>query len=432
MEFLPGLICLAVMFVMMMIGIPIAWSMLVPSLIIGIWSYGPPVMDMLARSSYAFLFREALVPLPLFFLLACIVAETSVGDEIFGAATRWLSRIPGGLVAASIVGQGVMAAIMGHSSGTLITVGKVAAPHYRRYGYDEGYALGALVCGSVLGPLIPPSTTMILYSLFAEDVSLGKLFIGGVLPGVLLVAMLASTAVFLACRNAKLGPPAGSYTWKERFSSLRRLWLVALIIFCILGVIYLGVASTHEAAGVGAVAAFLVAVAAYKFRLRHLRRAVWETANVVGMLMIVLVAAVFFTYVVGSGGLGKAVATLVVDSGLPPMAFIVLLNVLYLILGCFMESMTILLLTLPIFVPAVSALGFDLVWFGVIVVVNMQIGLITPPLGLELYIARNVFGIETTKLLRGVLPFLFVLLVFLAIIVAFPQISLFLPNTMTG
>ena len=419
------------MVVMMMVGIPIAWSMLIPALAVGIWTYGLPVMDLLGRTTYSFLFRDQLAPLPLFFLLACIIAETEVGDELFGAASKWLSRVPGGLVAASIVGEGAMSAIMGHSGGTIITVGKVAVPQYKKYGYNRGYALGALVCGGVLGPLIPPSTTMIVLTLFAE-VSLGKLFIGGIIPGILLVVMLVATAVFMAWRNPTLGPPAGKYTWKEKFYSLRRLWLVALIMFSILGVIYMGIATTTEAAGFGAVAALLVAVAAYKFRLRQLRRALYEAALVIGMLVLVLIGASFFTYVVGSGGLGKKIAETVLEVGMSPMGFIVMLSILYLFLGAIMDTMTILLLTLPIFVPTVTELGFDLVWFGVLVVVNMQIGLITPPLGLDLYIMRNTFGIPTGELLRGVLPFFIVLLVFLALLIAFPQISLWLPGLMSG
>ena len=419
------------MVVMMMIGVPIAYSMLIPALVVGLWAYGPPVMELMGRTTFSFLFRDQLAPLPLFFLLACIIAETAVGDELFGAASKWLSRVPGGLVAASIVGEGAMGAIMGHSGGCIITVGKVAVPQYEKHGYDRGFALGALVCGGVLGPLIPPSTTMIVLTLFAE-VSLGKLFIGGIIPGILLVVMLASTAIFMAWRNPKLGPPAGKYTWKEKLYSLKRLWLVAIIIFSILGVIYMGIATTTEAAGFGVVASLVVAVAAYKFRWRQLRRAVFEAALVTGMLILVIIGASFFTYVVGSGGLGKKIAEVVLDAGISPIGFIILLNVLYLFLGCIMDTMTILLLTLPIFIPTVTALGFDLVWFGVMVVVNMQIGLITPPLGLDLYIMRNTFGIPTSQLIRGVLPFMAVLLVFLALLVAFPQITTWLPNMMSG
>lgn len=431
MEFLPGLICLGIMIVMMLIGIPIAFSMLVPALIIGVITYGLPVMDLMGRTTFAFLFRDALAPLPLFFLLACIIAETEVGDELFGAASKWLSRVPGGLVAASIVGEAAMAAIMGHSGGCIITVGKVAVPQYEKYGYNRGFALGALCCGGVLGPLIPPSTTMIVLTLFAE-VSLGRLFIGGIIPGILLTIMLATTAIFMAWRNPKLGPPAGRYTWREKFVSLKRLWLVALIIFSILGVIYMGIATTTEAAGFGCVAALIIAIAAYKFRLLHLRRALYEAALITGMLILVIIGASFFTYVIGSGGLGKQLAKAVLDIGITPIGFIICINVLYLFLGCIMDTMTILLLTLPIFMPAVSALGFDLVWFGVLVVVNMQIGLITPPLGLDLYIMRNTFGIPTTELLRGIVPFLITLLIFLAILVAFPQITLWLPTMMKG
>jgi C4-dicarboxylate transporter DctM subunit len=431
MQFLPGLICLGFMLCLMLLGVPIAFSMLLPALIVGIFAFGPPVMDLMGRTTFAFLFRDALAPLPLFFLLACIIAETDVGDDLFGAASKWLSRIPGALVASSIVGEAVMAAIMGHSGGCIITVGKVAVPQYEKHGYNRGFSLGALCCGGVLGPLIPPSTTMIVLTLFAE-VSLGRLFIGGIIPGIILTIMLASTAIFMAWRNPTLGPPAGHYTWKERFSSLKRIWAVGLIIFCILGVIYLGIATPTEAAGFGCVAALIICIAVYKFRLRQFRRAIYEAAVITGMLILVIIGASFFTYVVGSSGLGRQLAKAVMDIGISPIGFIICLNVLYLLLGCIMDTMTILLLTLPIFVPAVTILGFDMVWFGVLVVVNMQIGLITPPLGLDLYLMRNTFGIDTTELLHGVTPFLITLLVFLAILVAFPQLTLWLPAKMKG
>jgi tripartite ATP-independent transporter DctM subunit len=194
----------------------------------------------------------------------------------------------------------------------------------------------------------------------------------------------------------------------------------------------MGIATTTEAAGFGCIAALIIAIAAYKFRLPHLKRALYEAALITGMLILVIIGASYFTYVVGSGGLGKWIAKTVMDIGISPIGFIICLNILYLLLGCIMDTMTILLLTLPIFVPAVTALGFDLVWFGVLVVVNMQIGLITPPLGLDLYIMKNTFGIPTNELMRGVLPFVIVLLVFLGILVAFPQITLWLPGMMMG
>ena len=431
MEFIPGVTCLGIMIILMLIGVPIAFSMLVPALFCGIIFFGPPIMDLMGRTTFAFLFRDALAPLPLFFFLACIVAETDVGEDLFGAASKWLSRIPGGLVAASVVGEAAMSAIIGHSGGTIITVGKVAVPQYEKYGYNRGFSLGALCCGGVLGPLIPPSTTMIVLTLFAE-VSLGRLFIGGIVPGIVLTIMLSATAIFMAWRNPNLAPPAAHYTWKEKFYSLRRIWIVFLLIFCILGVIYMGIATATEAAGFGCVAALIISIAFYKYRLPHFRRSLYEAALITGMLILVITGASFFTYIVGSSGLGGQIAEAVLAIGMSPIGFIICLNVLYLFLGCIMDTMTILLLTLPIFVPAVLALGFDMVWFGVLVVVNMQIGLITPPLGLDLYIMRNTFGIDTNELLRGVLPFLFVLFVFLGLLVAFPDMVLWLPNLMKG
>ncbi len=431
MEYLPGLLCLGIMIIIMLMGVPIAYSMGVIALIVGIIFFGTPVMGLLGRYTFSFLFRMAILPLPLFFMLACIIAETRMGEDLYGAASKWLSRVPGGLVAASIVGEAAMASVMGHSGGCIISVGKIAVPEFERYGYHRGFSLGALCCGGVLGPLIPPSSLMIVMTLFAE-VSLGRLFIGGIIPGLILTIMLAGVAIVMSLLNPKLGPPAGSFKWSERFGSLKRVWPVIILMLSILGSIYLGIATPTEAAGFGCVVALLVGVVVYGFRMEHLRRALIESAIINGMIVFVIIGAAFFTYVVGSSGLGKLLAEAVVKSGMPPMGFIVSVMVIYLILGCFMDGMTILLLTLPIFVPVVVGLDFDMVWFGVLVVVNMQIGLITPPLGLDLYIMRNTFGIPVGELIRGVIPFLITLIIFLGILAAFPQLTLWLPNMMKG
>jgi C4-dicarboxylate transporter DctM subunit len=431
MEYLPGLLCLGIMIIIMLMGVPIAYSMGVVALIVGIIFFGTPVMGLLGRYTFSFLFRMAILPLPLFFMLACIIAETRMGEDLYGAASKWLSRIPGGLVAASIVGEAAMASVMGHSGGCIISVGKIAVPEFERYGYHRGFSLGALCCGGVLGPLIPPSSLMIVMTLFAE-VSLGRLFIGGIIPGLILTIMLAGVAIVMSLLNPRLGPPAGSFKWSERFGSLKRVWPVIILMLSILGSIYLGIATPTEAAGFGCVVALVVGVVVYGFRFQNLRRALIEAAIINGMIVFVIIGAAFFTYVVGSSGLGKLLAGAVTRSGMPPMGFIISIMIIYLILGCFMDGMTILLLTLPIFVPVVIGLDFDMVWFGVLVVVNMQIGLITPPLGLDLYIMRNTFGIPVGELIRGVIPFLITLIIFLGILAAFPQLTLWLPNMMKG
>jgi tripartite ATP-independent transporter DctM subunit len=431
MDYLPGLLCLGVMIIIMLMGVPIAYSMGVIALIVGIIFFGTPVMGLLGRYTFSFLFRMAILPLPLFFMLACIIAETRMGEDLYGAASKWLSRVPGGLVAASIVGEAAMASVMGHSGGCIISVGKIAVPEFERYGYHRGFSLGALCCGGVLGPLIPPSSLMIVMTLFAE-VSLGRLFIGGIIPGIILTIMLAGVAIVMSLHNPRLGPPAGSFKWSERFGSLKRVWPVIVLMLSILGSIYLGVATPTEAAGFGCFVALVIGVVVYGFRMQNLRRALIEAAIINGMIVFVIIGAAFFTYVVGSSGLGKLLTGAVASSGMPPMGFIISVMVIYLILGCFMDGMTILLLTLPIFVPVIIHLGFDMVWFGVLVVVNMQIGLITPPLGLDLYIMRNTFGIPVGELIRGVIPFLITLIIFLGILAAFPQLTLWLPNMMKG
>jgi tripartite ATP-independent transporter DctM subunit len=244
--------------------------------------------------------------------------------------------------------------------------------------------------------------------------------------------MLSAPAIFMCARNPRLGPAIGGVKWSKRFSSLKKTWSIILVMVSMLGAMYLGIATPTEAAGVGVVATLIIAVIFYRLRLKGLYRALRETAILNGMVLFVMVGAWLFSYVIGSSGLAKNIVGYVASSGLSPWSVVIAINVLLLILGCFIDPITIMLLTIPLFAPVISHLGFDLVWFGVLYVVNMQIGLITPPMGLDLFFVRSAFNIPMGDLLRGVLPFLAMLIVFLVVLIAFPQLSLWLPGMMMG
>jgi len=291
--------------------------------------------------------------------------------------------------------------------------------------------LGALVCGGVLGPLIPPSATMIIYSVLT-NVSLGRLFIAGIIPGIILAFMLAALPVILCIRNPQLGPLAASVTWSERFGSLKKIWAVALIFVFILGSIYLGIATPTEAGGIGAFIVLIIAIVFYQLRGKNLYRAMIEAALINAMLMFIFVGAQFFSYVIGTSSLAENMTSFIVNSGLSPYLVIVVIMLVLIILGCFIEGITIMMLSIPIFLPLITALGFDPLWFGILYVTNMEMGLITPPMGINLFLVRNTFNVSTGELLRGIAPFFVVLLLFLAIMVAFPQLSLWLPSLMVG
>jgi len=426
-----AIICVSIMLIMLLIGIPIPFALGISSILIGTIAYGATILEKVGSTTFYLVYNFVWTPLPLFTLMACIMAETRIGEDLYRAARNWLSRLPGGLISASILGEAGMAAALGASAPTIIAVGKVAAPEFERYGYNKGFSIGALACGGVLGPLIPPSATMIIYSVLT-NVSLGRLFIAGIIPGIILALLLGALPVIMCARNPSLGPVGASVTWAERFGSLRKIWAVALIFVFILGSIYLGIATPTEAGGIGAFIVLVIAVIFYQLRWKNLYRAMIEAALINAMLMFIFVGAQFFSYVIGTSSLAENMTNFVVNANLPPYSVIAVIMILLLILGCFIEGITLLMLTIPIFLPLVMALGFDPLWFGILYVTNMEMGLITPPMGINLFLARNTFNVPTGELLKGIAPFFVMLLLFLAIIAAFPQLSLWLPSLMVG
>lgn len=419
------------MFVCMMMGVPIAYSLGFCGLLAGLLSLGGICLPKLGWTPFYFLYNLSWTPLPLFVLLGTVVAETTMGKDLFYSARCWLSRLPGGLAAAGIWGEAAIASILGTSAATVILVGKVAVPEFERYGYSRSLGLGALLAGGVLGPLIPPSATMIVYSVLAE-LSLGQLFMAGIVPGIILALMLSATVVLICIFRPNFGPPAGKVSWLERISSLRKIWPVVLVMLSILGSIYLGIATPTEAAGCACIIVIIIAVSVFGLRWDGLRRAMIEAVVINSMIMLILVGASFFTYMIGSANVADYLYNVVEAFGLQPWQVIISINIILLILGCIIDPLTIVMLTVPIFVPIIVAVGFDPLWFGVIFVVNAQIGMITPPMGIDLFAIKTIFDIPTGSILRGVLPFLLVEILFLAIIILFPQLSLWLPSTMVG
>lgn len=424
-----GIICLVGMIIMMMIGLPICYSLGISALAGGLLAFGPSTLDKVGWSTFQLLYSMAWTPLPLFILMASLIAETSIGKDLFDAAYKWFSRIPGGLIAAAIFGEAAMASIMATSGSCLAVVGKVADPEFSRFGYNRGLAFGALLCGSCLGPLIPPSSLMIIYAIFA-DASIGKLFIAGIIPGILLAIMLAGAAVAICWRNPHLGPPIGSIPWKTRLISLKGIWPVLVLMMIVLGAIYFGITTATEAAGFGVVGVLILGIAIFNLRWKGIQQAMIEAATISGMILFVVIAAQFFSYIISSSSIGEGLTNWIKSMVIAPIMVVVIINILYLILGCFIDGISILMVTLPIFVPLINALGLDITWFGITVVVNMEIGLITPPFGLNLYIVQNMFKVPSRDLLQGVAPFLVVLIVFLGVIIAFPGISLWLTTMM--
>lgn len=414
----------------LLLGVPIAYALGFSATVFGTLAFGPTALYKMGLATFSLFYNYSWTPLPLFVLMACIITETAIGKDLYRVARNWVSGLPGALVSASILGEGLLASTVGVSGAAVVAVGKVAEPELKKYGYDRKLALGGMMCGGVLGPLIPPSTPLIIYGVIA-NVSIGHLLIAGLLPGVLLALMLAAVPVLICWRNPKLGPAAGSVSWITRLVSLKKVWPVIAVIVAIIGSIFFGIATPTEAAGIGCVVILVIAVAVFHLRWAGLYRAMVEAAVINAMMLVIIVAASFFSYMLASAGVGDFLNNLVMSLNVPPLAVVVAIMILYLILGSLFDSITITMLTIPIFAPLLTALGFDLVWFGILYVVNLEIGLITPPMGVNLFFVRNVFNIKTGDLLRGAAPFLITLLVFLCIVLLVPDLSLWLPEKMT-
>jgi tripartite ATP-independent transporter DctM subunit len=426
-----AIVCIAGLFVFMMMGIPIVYSLGSIAVIGGLMTYGPSSLFLAGSGPFSNLFKLAWTPLPLFILIGDLIAASGMGQDLFHVAANWLSRLKGGLIVAGIIGEAVLSAALGTSAATVIVVGRVAVPEFEKQGYNRGFALGALLAGGVLGPLIPPGATFIIYAVLT-NVSLGQLFIAGIMPGILLVFFLAVPAVALSYMRPNLAPKTYSVPWRERFKSLKDVWSMIIIMLAILGSLYFGIATATETAGIGVFVVLVLGILAFKMRWKGIKTAIKETATVNGMILFIIVTATFYTYIIGSTNIAAGLQNIVGARGLSPMTVMIIINVIYLILGCILDPITITLLTIPIFVPLITKLGFDPIWFGVIFCVNTQIGLITPPMGVDLFAVKTVFNIPTMEILKGVTPFLLAEIVFLAVLIAFPQISLWLPNMMVG
>jgi tripartite ATP-independent transporter DctM subunit len=427
---LAAILCICSMLVIFLLGVPVAFALGFSTVIFGTLAYGPMALQKMAMGTFSQFYSYSWTPLPLFVLMACVITETPMGSQIYRVARNWVAGLPGALISSSIFGEALVAGTVGVSGAAIVAVGKVAEPELTKYGYDRNLALGGLTVGGVLGPLIPPSTPMVIYGVMAS-VSVGHLFIAGILPGIILAVMLGVVPLVICWRNPSLGPAAASVPWRDRISSLKYVWHVALVMLAIIGTIFFGVATPTEAAGIGSVVIVLIGVFVFGLRWRGLCRAIVEAAVINSMMLLIIVAASFFSYLLASAGAGDFLGRLVTAWNLSPLMVVGAIIVLYLFLGCLFDSISITVLTIPIFAPLLTSLGVDLVWFGVLYVITLEIGLITPPMGVNLFFMRNTFNIQMVDLLKGATPFLIALFLFLLLVLFFPQLSLWLPSMMS-
>jgi len=368
--------------------------------------------------------------IPLFVLMGLLVGAADLARDTYQVANAGFRRLRGGLGIATIVACGGFAAICGSSVATAATFSKVAYPEMRAHGYPQSFSTGVIAAGGSLGIMIPPSTVFAVYGLITEQ-DIGKLFIAGVVPGILAVAMYVATINIIGLVRPGFLPSTPRHSWTERFTALRDVWAVSLLFLFIIGGIYAGMFTATEAAGMGAAGAFIIAVARQKLSREDFLRALVESLRTTAAVFTILIGALIFGYFLTITQTPQKITHFLTDLGLGPYGVLSLIMVMYLFLGCIMDAMAMIILTIPIVFPVIKELGFDPIWFGVIVVMTVELGLIHPPVGMNVFVIKSVIkDVKLSTVFYGVMPFVMTDILRLAILIAFPVLALWLPSHM--
>lgn len=367
---------------------------------------------------------------PLFVLMGDFAFRSGLSQELYDSAYKWLGRLPGGLAMGTVGACAGFAAICGSSQAGSATMGVVAFPEMKRYGYGDSLASATIAAGGTLGILIPPSIGFILYSVLTE-VSVGKLFIAGILPGILLALLLMFAIYIVALRNPHLAPRGPEVSFREKLLTIRGIWAVAVLFALVMGGIYAGFFTPTEAGGVGAFGVAVIGLARKKISWKDIASAMVTTGRTTGMFFLILIGAMIFGYFLAITRLPFELSDLLTRLPLPRHLIFAIIVLCLLGLGCIMEALSILLLTLPVIFPTIVALGFDPIWYGVISVVIGEMALITPPVGQNVFILSGVLeDVPVFTIYRGVLPFVTAMAICIVILTVFPQIALLLPSLM--
>ena len=426
-----SLLAFAALFALLIFGVPIGFAMG----LVGTVSFAAVVGWQAALNQVGNLVADTalnynLSVLPLFVLMGSLFARAGMADELYAAAYGFLGAMRGGLAMATILACGAFSAISGSSLACAATMTKVSVPVMRKYGYAPGFAAATVAVGSTLDILIPPSIAMVVYALISE-VSLGKIMVAGILPGLLAVFLLIITIGLITRFRPDLGP-AGEHTeWKERFRLLREVWPIVALFSVVLGGIYLGVFSANEAAGVGAFGSMVLAIQRRTLSLKGFVEALVDAARVSSMLFVVLFGSLILANFVTVSGATAAFSVWIGSFHLRQFELIMLLLLIYIVLGFILEGTAVMLLTVPILLPVVIAAGIDPIWFGIFVIVVSGAGLIHPPLGLLLFVVKSLLpDVKMKDIVWGVVPYLGTELVLVALLIAFPGIVMYLPHLM--
>ena len=425
-----GLIGLAVMFLLVFLRFPIGIALAIVGGAGMYWVDGSAsTLFQLGSIPFGTAYKYDLSVIVLFVFMGNLALASGMSASLYDMARSLVGHWRGGLASATIVGCAGFAAVSGSSLASAVTMGRVALPEMDRYNYSKSLATGSVAAGGTLGILIPPSTGFIVYAILTE-VSIGKLFLAGILPGLLLTGLFVLAVYVVTTLNPAAGPAAEKLPLRERLRSVGRASALLIVIFVVLGGIYIGVFTPVEAASVGAFATLVIALVQRRLTWSIFQDCVLQSVKSFAMVFLILIGAFIFNPFLALTGIPQAIAEWVGALNLSPLALISLVTVGYIVLGTFLEGFAILVLTIPIVFPMVTAAGFDPIWFGVLVVVLLEMGLISPPLGLNVFVVQGISNVPIAQIFRGIMPFWAAMIVCAILLILFPDIALLLPNTM--
>ena len=426
-----SLIGFGILLVICFIGFPLGWAMV----LVGFFGFGfvrgfEPALATVGQLVLDFSMNYHFSTLPLFILMGAFVYRAALAEDMYDAANAWLGHMRGGLAMATVAACGGFAAVSGSSAATAATMAKVALPSMRRFKYDDRLAAGCVAAGGTIGILIPPSIALIIYGILVEE-DIGKLFIAGVIPGILTVLLYIAVIRIVTMVKSDWGPPGERTSWPGRMKALGKVWGIVLLFIFILGGIYAGVFTPTEAGGIGAAGALAFAIARRKMSLIEFYRSLVEAGKTTVFVFTVAYGAIIFSNFINIAGMPDDILDFVNALNVPPMGVILAILVIYVMLGAVFEGIGMILLTVPIFFPIVQSLGFDLIWFGIVVIMVTEISLITPPVGMNVFVLKSMLpDVSLWTIFRGIGPFFCADLVRLGLVVFFPQIALWLPSVM--
>ena len=426
-----GVIAFIILFALMAAGMPIGFCMA----LVGFGGYVflgglKGGLSILATQPFDTTSSYILTVLPLFVLMGEFASSAGLITGAYSAAQKWLGHLPGGLAMATIGACAAFAAVCGSSMATAGAMTSVAYPEMKKYKYDPALSAGCIAAGGTLGILIPPSTVFIMYAIFANE-SIGRLYMAGVVPGLMLAAFFMITIFILCKRNPYYGPPSEKTNWRARLISVKDVIPVLILAAIVLGGIWGGLFTANEAAGVGAVMALAIGLILRRITGKKFKDSLMETLTITAMIFAILIGAMIFNYFIVLTTIPAQLSQIVVSLGLPTIGVLIAILLVYVVLGCIMDSFAMTVLTLPIFIPVLNTLGIDLIWFGVLFVIMIEMSSITPPVGINVFVvAGMVKDVSMYTIFRGILPFFLALVTCVILIIAVPQIALFLPDSM--